>query len=259
MGKPFLNGLYNGSVDPLRRFRLRESDRWRLEALLARSWSLPAAEHPLGRLQCRSLGGYRLLALLGPKNQVGARYLQLFIVDSQGRLSDKAIAVGLYNSGRFPGFNWIDLILYHGMPAFEGVLLRLAEAGRDRRLFRLLSALVPAGGHLMVEYESASQRESERLLAQGCPPAATPLGYLLFQAGCRSFRDWYISEGGREGPRKLQGFKPLDETVARDRAASLDDELSRFLSTRAAPMLSQRGRTARRRAQAVLRALASGH
>lgn len=244
-------------MDPLRRFRLRESDRRRLEALLARSWALPAAEHPLGRLQGRSLGGYRLLALLGPKNQVGARYLQLFLVDSRGRLSDEATVVGLYNSGRFPGFNWIDLILYHGMPAFEGDPLRLEEAGRARRLFRLLSSLVPAGGHLMVEYESASQRESERLLALGCPPAATPLGYLLFLAGCRSFRDWYISEGGREGPRKLQGFKPLDETVARDRAASLGDELSKFLSSPAAPRHGQSGRTARRLAQAVLRALAS--
>jgi hypothetical protein len=236
--------------------RLRASDRRRLDALLARSWSLPAEEHPLGRLQGRSLGGYRLLALLGPKNQVGARYLQLFLVDSRGCLSDEATAVGLYNSGLFPGFNWIDLVRFHGMPAFEGDPLRLNDVGRDRRLFRLLSSLVPAGGHLMVEYESASQRESERLLALGYPPAATPLGHLLFQAGCRSFRDWYISEGGREGPRKLQGFKPLDESVARDRAVALRDELSKFLSSPAAPRHGQRGRTARRLAQAALGVLA---
>jgi len=50
-----------------------------------------------------------------------------------------------------------------------------------------------------------------RALTAGVPPRATPLGAAMAAAGCGvAFRDWYISEGGREGPRKLQGFRALD-------------------------------------------------
>ncbi len=243
-------------VRPLARFRLRESDRQRLEPLLARGWSLPAEEHPLGRLQDRSLGGCRLLGLLGPKNSVGARYFQLFLTDDRGRLSDDFVALGLHNAGPYPGYNWIDLIRYQGAPAFEGDVIELADKGRARRLFRSLSELVPPGGHLMVEYESPGQRESVRLLALGYPPATTPLGRLLFQAGCRSFRDWYISEGGREGPRKLQGFKPLNQTNAEERTAALRREVEERLAGPESPRHGEWGRTARRLAKAVLEELA---
>jgi len=243
------------SIRP-RRPRLREVDERWVDFLLARGWSLPAGDHPLGRLHGRRLAARRLLALLGPKNNVGARYFQLFLVDSQARLSDKPIALGLHSSGRFPGYNWIDLVRYQGMPTFEGEPLDLAARGMDRRLFQLLSDLVPPGGHLMVEYESPSQRESERMLGLGYPPAATPLGHLLLRAGCRSFRDWYIAEGGREGPRKLQGFKPLDEAAALAKTEELRQALSALLSLPQAPEHGERGRTARRLARAALRALA---
>ncbi|MDP2949290.1 MAG: hypothetical protein Q8P22_07105, partial [Chloroflexota bacterium] len=39
-----------------------------------------------------------------------------------------------------------------------------------------------------------------------------------------------ISEGGREGPRKLQGFKPLDGQDARRKAVAMAEELRAFLA-----------------------------
>jgi len=235
---------------------LRPSDRQRLQPLLAREWSLPSArEHPLGRLQGRTLGGHRLLVLLGPKNNVGARYFQLYLVDARGRLSEDAIALGLHNSGPFPAYNWIEVIRYDAAPTFDGMQADLRAGGSEGRLFRLLSELIPPGGHLMVEYESPCQRESERVLTLGYPPASSPLGYLLFGAGCLSFRDWYISEGGREGPRKLQGFKPLDDGAARERADTLRGELTALLSAAPNDEHGQWGGTARRLARSVLRAL----
>ena len=53
--------------------------------------------------------------------------------------------------------------------------------------------------------------DTERALRHWVPPAATPLGLALLQAGCRWFKDWYFPEGGREGGTKLQGTLPLDE------------------------------------------------
>jgi hypothetical protein len=232
-------------------------DQRRLEVLLSRTWALAEErDHPLGRLQGLSLGPHRLLALLGPKNSVGARYFQLFLVDSAGRLSEEAVAFGLHNSGPYPGYNWAEVIRYEPSPRFGGEATELRSAGLEEGLFRALSELVPPGGHLMVEYDSPGQRESERILSLGYPPVTSPLGYLLFRVGCRSFRDWYISEGGREGPRKLQGFKPLNEALARERTEALRRQVTACLARPESARHGGYGRIARRLAQAVLEALA---
>lgn len=216
--------------EPLDRLLSRPADRQRIEALLARGWSLPLSEEGPGRLQGLPLGPLRLLALAGPKNSVGASYFQLYLVDAAGRLSQQPFAQGLCNRGRYPAYNWVEFVRYDARPAFDGDTVDLAARGLDRQLFRWLGDLLPPGGHLMVEYESPTQRETERILSLGYPAAASPLGVLLLEAGCLSFRDWYIPEGGREGPRKLQGFKPLDEEQARQRARALSDVLREALS-----------------------------
>ena len=234
-------------------------DQTRLERLLARTWALAEeAQHPLGRLQGLRLGPYRLLALLGPKNNVGSRYHQLFLVDRSGRLSEEPVAFGLHNSGPYPGFNWLEVVRYAPAPAIGGGAVDLRAAGLEEELFRALSGLVPPGGHLMVEYDSPAQRESERILTLDYPPVTSPLGYLLFRVGCRSFRDWYISEGGREGPRKLQGYKPLSEALAKERTAALRRQVEELLARPETPAHGEHGRTARRLAAAVVRELGQG-
>jgi hypothetical protein len=231
-------------------------DRVRLERLLARTWALAEeAQHPLGRLQRLPLGPYRLLALLGPKNNVGSRYYQLFLVDQAGRLSEEPVAFGLHNSGPYPGYNWLEVVRYQPAPAIGGEAADLRAAAQEEALFRALAELVPPGGHLMVEYDSPAQRQSERILTLDYPPVTSPLGYLLFRAGCRSFRDWYISEGGREGPRKLQGYKPLNEKLAKERTAALRRQVEELLARPETPQHGEHGRTARRLAAAVLEEL----
>ena len=231
-------------------------DKRRLEALLSRIWTLASEEeHPLGQLQGLSLGPYRLLALLGPKNNVGARYLQLLLLDSAGRMSEEPVAIGLHNSGPYPGYNWAEVIRYAPTPLVGGERADLRALGLEEPLFQVLSGLVPPGGHLMVEYDSPAQKESERILGLDYPPVTSPLGYLLFRVGCRSFRDWYISEGGREGPRKLQGFKPLNEALAEERTQALRRQVEECLAGRESPQHGERGRTARRLARAVLEEL----
>jgi hypothetical protein len=242
----------------LERILPRQADRQRIAALLERGWSLPArGQHPLGSLQGAVLGPARLLVLLGPKSAMGATYFQAFLRLGDGRLSSELLLLGLHNSGRYPAYNWIEVIRYEDNTAFEGgERLDLLARGLDRRLFRLLGQLIPPGGHLMVEYESPGQRPTERMLTLGMPPVATPLGYLFFLGGCgASFHDWYISEGGREGPRKLQGFKPLDAEDAGRKARSLAEELRQFLARAPRKEHRQWERLARRLARRVLRRL----
>jgi hypothetical protein len=140
--------------------------------------------------------------------------------------------------------------------SFDGDEVDLVARGLDLRLFEMLSALIPPGGHVMVEYDSPQQRATERMLTLGYPPATTPTGYRLFQVGCRSFKNWHISEGWREGPRKLQGFKPLNQQVASERRITLRDEVAALLSGTGRSEHRQWDRLARRNARAVVKALA---
>jgi hypothetical protein len=201
--------------------QIRAADRPVLETLLGSDkWSLPG-DHPIAALDGLTLGENVVTALLGPKNAVGSRYFQLFLSDAAGRLADEPLALGLHNNGPYPAFNWVELTQFREVLAFGKKALDLWETGLESKLFAALSKLVPAGGHIMAEYDSPTHRATERILTLRYPPVCSPIGYLMFEQGVRSYRDWYISEGGREGPRKLQGFKPLSRTIAREKTGEL--------------------------------------
>ena len=209
---------------------LRPADRARLdETLSSAKWSLPG-EHPIAALDGLALGDFGVIALLGPKNAVGSRYFQLYLADGWGRLAEEMLALGLHNSGPYPAFNWVELTQFQETLHFGKKPLDLWATGLERTLFGALSALAPAGGHIMAEYDSPTHRATERILTLRYPPACSPIGYLMFEAGVRSYRDWYISEGGREGPRKLQGFKPLNRVIAKEKTAQLVAELRGVVS-----------------------------
>jgi hypothetical protein len=65
----------------------------------------------------------------------------------------------------------------------------------------------------MVSYEGEQKIHADtvRSLSLGVPPAVTPLGHLLFKGGFQYIKDWYLAEGGFEGPRKLWGEKAPDD------------------------------------------------
>lgn len=230
---------------------IQPQDRARIEDLLSAKWSLPG-DHPVAALGSLALGDYRTLALLGPKNAVGSRYFQLFLAGPDGRLADGALALGLYNAGPYPAFNWVEMTQYQEKPRFGETEISLWDSGLDEPLFDALSSLVPAGGHLMVEYDSPSHRATERILTLRYPAAASPIGFRLFAAGARSYRDWYISEGGREGPRKLQGFKPLSAEIAAEKTAALRADLQALLAAQENDGHGEWGRLARALGQRVL-------
>lgn len=105
---------------------------------------------------------------------------------------------------------WEEIPFAEGMRAGSRVSLR--EGGADRNLFRALGESIPPGGHMMVSYEGDQRIQEETLRGHsaGVPPDATPLGLLLFLSGFPLVKDWYLAEGGMEGPRKLWGEKAPD-------------------------------------------------
>lgn len=98
---------------------------------------------------------------------------------------------------------------------------------RDRALFEALSDALEPGGHVMVHYLRDSA--TAEALTADVPPEATPLGFLLWKAGCRWFKDWYFTEGWMEGSQKLQGNLPLDRDHRAEREEEARARLEPFL------------------------------
>ena len=222
----------------------------------AKHWA-PPGKHPLGALHGAGVGPYRLVTLLGPRSSVGSQSFQLLLADSAGDLSDIPLAIGLFNQGPYPAFNWIELTRYDSTLALGASQVDLGAEGLEPKFFAALSRLVPPGGHIMVEYDSPGQRPTAWTLTLGYPEVCSPTGYLMFQVGCRSFKNWHISEGGREGPRKLQGFKPWNDEIRRDKTDRLREDLHRLQSLGPNPQHGEWGEIARTNAAAILVALAT--
>ena len=97
-------------------------------------------------------------------------------------------------------------------------------------LFSLWCRVIPWNGHLSVAYEDDEHEETLQGLKIGVPPVLTPLGFAGYLAGfIGGFKDWYIAEGGHEGPRKLQMNKPLNLEHAERVYQEMQREVTGFM------------------------------
>lgn len=175
---------------------------------------------PLDNLNGKELNGYRVC--LGQVKQLrlsGWKGFKLHLEDSDGILSTPPVVEGIYSAGAKDGVKpWMDLGYSEEVEFLKGEKvkesLNLSLKGLDRKLFRYLGEIIPPGGHLMVSYEEEQKVHLDTInsLRAGVPPVLTPLGLLIFLAGFQYVKDWYLAEGGHEGPRKLWGEKAPDES-----------------------------------------------
>lgn len=159
-------------------------------------------------------------------------------LEADGRISDRPVFHGLASAGRASQHvsGWIDGF-FGGVAYFDGERVDLAEDGQDRALMQKIGEVIAPGGWLGLAYETLGEdtgllKETRRLLDRGAPPIVTPIGMLLHAAGCGyHIRNWYISEGWREGARKLQGYRPSHEESRRERTRLTGEELRGFLDS----------------------------
>ncbi len=230
-----------------------------IDSFQEKGWALvQRGQHPLADLHNRNLSKYTLVVMVNGKSMIGASYFKIYLRNAAGKVSHQPVIFGLHNRGEYPAYNWIEIIRIATEVRF-GADTQVVEKLSDddlQHLFNHLAELIPPGGHIMVEYDSPEQQETAKMLALGVPPVTTPLGYKLFVAGCGvSFKDWYFAEGGSEGPRKLQGYKALDEQHARLRAADMARQLNAFISRTQQKQISELEKVAIDRALAVLNKL----
>lgn len=170
--------------------------------------------------------------------QSGWKGFCLYLEDGTGRRGAPAVVKGIFSRGGKDGVRpWLDVV-YRQRVVFEAPEIDsfrsvdLAEAGLETALFGSLARLIPCGGHLMVSYEEEDPIHTETVegLRRNVPPAATPLGFVLFISGFPLVKDWYLSEGGHEGPRKLWAERAPDPATDTEWRARTGRGLRDFLA-----------------------------
>jgi hypothetical protein len=155
----------------------------------------------------------------------------LVLGDSENRPLSMPLMTGIFSGGGRGVMPWVEGRIFSLIDFGSGGQLDTRAAGLEAELIDLIGTLLPPGGHIMIEYESPGQSETHRELLLRVPPIATHLGALMFRAGFQgAFKDWYISEGGHEGPRKLQANKSPNDSAARQAMRSHLKELREFIA-----------------------------
>lgn len=150
----------------------------------------------------------------------------------EAEVSQPVIEGGKYFAGRIPLLvPWCEFT-YRPVVRFleSGRTADLSGTRSEERLFAILTGLLPAGGRMFVDYGEEAGEVTSRSLKREVPAPLTPLGYLMWRSGFRWFKDWYYSEGWREGGQKIQGTLPLNEDVRRQREEEIHAEIRGFLA-----------------------------
>jgi hypothetical protein len=193
----------------------------------------PAAKRLVAKIDGARLEGERTFVLavtdLRPvRPRAGWYHLTVALTDAKSessrtpkpprtpKPSRTPLMTGLVSGGGRLVMPWFEARLFPMVETADGTTIDARAKGLEAAFVDLLGTLVPPGGHLMIEYESPGQHETHEELLLRVPPVASYLGSLMFHAGFRGeFKDWYISEGGHEGPRKLQANKSPTPAAAR--------------------------------------------
>src|SRR5579884_2385717 len=190
--------------------------------------TLRALEKKLAR---RRVGAWCLILdeLRPLANRVGWFNVSIALADRRGRRVGGPAMNAILSGGGRGVKPWIEARFHPTIAIDDERLIRTSASEIEAELIAVMGEIIPPGGHLMVDYESGGQERTMRELQLGVPPAATALGARMLAAGfVGEFKDWYFSEGGHEGPRKLQANKPPDAAAARRAIAERIGELEEF-------------------------------
>lgn len=190
----------------------------------------------------------------------GWKGFKLHLEKAQGLLSQDPVIKGIYSRGGKDGVKpWLDLdyseeLDFVGKADKEERII-LSQKSLDHRLFDILSDIIPPGGHLMVSYEGDQKIhfDTRKSLSLQVPPAITPLGYLIFKAGFQLVKDWYLAEGGFEGPRKLWGEKAPDKKWEKAFLEKTEQHISQFLEKKSRLAPEKLVNVAIQRAEEIIR------
>jgi hypothetical protein len=215
------------------------------------------AEVMAERIDGRSVRSFtlRVTSLKPLKERAGWFHIEVGVADRQGTVYGP-LMTGIVSGGGRGVQPWFECRIYPRVDAPQSKPLDARSKGLEKAIIDVIGEIVPPAGHLMIDYEAPGQEETFAELNLRVPPPASYLGSLMFRAGFQGqFKDWYFSEGGHEGPRKLQANKSPDAAAARRARKAHRQELTAFLQRPLPDRPDQAAiiRRARERARELLR------
>ncbi len=174
--------------------------------------------------------GVRLRVEGGARHRSGARHFHAYLDSDELGRTVEPIVIGLLHRASSAGRGWVAVTDYLAQPSLsDGRTVEIPE-GIELRIVEALGARVPTGGQLIIEYESESRRTTASALDARVPPAATPLGGMMFVAGCGvRLRDHRTAAGGRAGRRRLAGRREANVEEGRVDGLEMLAELKAFM------------------------------
>ncbi|MBN1274097.1 MAG: hypothetical protein JXB26_17675 [Candidatus Aminicenantes bacterium] len=218
-------------------------------------------------LNHRQVGPYRLYSEIKPKRRSGHRDVDLYIEDETGRMSVTPIVCGLFSFGRYDHgiLPWLDMH-FRVQTRFENEepFFLSQKESCEEKLFRTLGELIAEGGMIFVSYLTditwdfispihELTRKVLNFRNPDIPPAATPLGRLLFFSGCRNIKGNVYDV---QGSGRIAGEKSDNAAVEELFTENLDKRLNKYLSS---PVLADHARIesiCRQNARVILESLA---
>jgi hypothetical protein len=200
-------------------------------------------EKGLQHLQSKKIGPYITQLQFRPRRWVGHFDVSLILKDDDGKTSNQPLIEGVYSKGNRSQNTqgWFDIHYSDRADFGDGnpfILSRFGRCAED--VFEMIGGAIEPGGMVFVslitdmvwEMESDLHRVTRDCLSirsLGIPPAATPLGRLLFIGGCRNVKSQAFDV---QGSSRLAGEKAPNPDIDRQFTQKLRTQLQEFLGRR---------------------------
>ncbi|MFW6124157.1 MAG: DUF1122 family protein [Acidobacteriota bacterium] len=215
------------------------------------------------RLQSQNIDPYTTQIQLQAKRKVGHFDITLILKNQDGKLSQRPLIQGIYSKGNISQSikGWLD-IHYSDRAEFENQKpIILSQSGhRAEDVFKMMGEIIEPGGMIFVsmitdivwEIKSELHRMTRDCLSVRSleiPPAATPLGRLLFISGCQNVKSQAFDV---QGSSRIAGEKGLNAEVEKEFLRKIQVQLKEFLNRKDQKKWTEYHRVCRLNAEDVL-------
>lgn len=192
-------------------------------------------------LHSKKIGPYMTQLQFKPKHRVGHFDVSLFLKNANGKITDMPLIKGIYSKGNCSQNiqGWFDIHYSDRADFGTGNPVILSQFGRFAEyVFEMIGGAIEPGGMIFVslitdivwEIDSELHKVTRDCLSTRSleiPPAATPLGRLLFFSGCQNIKSQAFDV---QGSSRLAGEKALNPDTNRQFSQKLRTQLQEFLS-----------------------------
>lgn len=192
-------------------------------------------QNTIEKLNNKRIREYKIILKTRQAKHIEQKIIEIHLFHRKKGKTKNPVIIALYSQGVKPFIkNWIDMDYCPLAILKNNSVIDLHKTKIEKKLFSLLGNIIQANGSMMISYELLSgeheiHKKTRQMLKKSIPEILTPIGQLLLTAKCyASIKDWYIPEGGREGHKKLQGWKPLNNKIKKQRINTILTQIKEF-------------------------------